>query len=200
MSNEIRSRNLKVRASQGEEFVLEGNALSYSEVSSNELAPGIRERIMPGCFRASLASGTEVHALLNHDMSNVPLGRLSNGTLQLKDTDQFLSMRVQLSRNIQLHRDVYESVKRGDISEMSFAFIPEDEDMTDGEYDGERCLVRQVKRASIHDVSVVNLPFYGKSATSVAARSNNTDAAIDELNRRRAAEIMQRIIADYRSL
>jgi hypothetical protein len=195
-------RSIQLRASQGEEFVLSGRALTYNEISSNELAPGVRERIKPGCFTASLASGNEVHCLLNHDMSSLPLGRLGNGTLQIKDNQDFLAMRVQLNRNSQMHCDVYEAVKRGDISDMSFAFVTEDEDFEDDVYEGQRCKVRNLRKASLHDVSIVNSPFYGKGATTVAARSADAAnlAKLDELNRIRALEIAQTIINDYRKL
>ena len=167
----IEHRNLQIRASQGDEFVLIGRALTYNQVSSNELVPGLRERMTPGCFNESIASGRDVKALLNHDSTALPLGRTANGTLTLTDSESGLDIRVQLDRNNSLHRDVYASVKRGDISEMSFAFVCEDEDVSSEPYQGRACQVRNVRKAQLHDVSVVTSPFYGNSATAVAARS-----------------------------
>jgi len=191
-----REQRFQIRASQGEEFVLAGRALSYSEVSSNELAPGVRERVMPGCFKASLASGSDVKALLNHDVSSLPLGRLQNGTLKLTDSDTGLDMRVQLDKNNSQHRDVYASVKRGDISEMSFAFTVDDEDLEDGEYEGQRCKVRNIRKAALHDVSVVTSPFYGAGATSVSARTAGGDTgAFDTEMRKRAMKVRDEIFA-----
>ena len=173
----IEHRNLQIRASQGDEFALVGRALTYSQISSNELAPGLRERIMPGCFREGIVSGRDVKALLNHDAASLPLGRTANGTLTLTDSESGLDMRVQLDRNNSLHRDVYASVKRGDISEMSFAFVCEDEDISSEAYQGRACQVRNVRKAQLHDVSVVTSPFYGNDATAVAARSSAASTA-----------------------
>src|SRR5579863_6120525 len=169
--SKIEKRNCEIRASQGDEMALVGRALSYKEISSNELCPGLRERIMPGAFAKSLASGQDVKAYLNHDSKGLPLGRLGNGTLKLTDSDEGLDMRVQLDPEQQLHRDIYASVKRRDIHEMSFAFISEDEDLSAETYQGQPCQVRNVKQAQLLDVSVVCEPFYGADATSVSARS-----------------------------
>jgi len=165
-------KRFQVRAAQGEEFALAGRALTYNEVSSNEIAPGVRERIMPGCFRDALASGEDIKALCNHDVSQV-LGRTKNGTLTLSDRADGLYMRVQLDKNNSAHRDIYASVKRGDLDEMSFAFEAQDEDFSEGEYNGQRCTVRNLRKAALRDVSIVTAPFYGNGATQVSARSKN---------------------------
>ena len=183
----LERRGLQIRAAQGDEFALVGRALSYNEISSNELCPGLRERLCPGCFTDSLASGKDVVALLNHNNTALPLGRTKNGTLKLADSRDGLDMRVQLDKDNQSHRDVYASVKRGDISEMSFCFTCDDEDMTDEEYNGKRCAVRNIRHAQLLDVSVVTSPFYGAGATSVSARAN--DSAEWEALRLRAAHM-----------
>ncbi len=151
MSNAKIEKRFSVRAAQGEEFVLAGRALTYMEISSNELMPGMRERIMPGAFTKSLASGRDCHCFLNHDGKQIPLGRLQNGSLQLKDNSDFLSFRCQLTRGIQAHEDVYAAVAAGLISECSFAFLPNDEDMSEDEYGGEKCMVRNIKSAQLFE-------------------------------------------------
>jgi HK97 family phage prohead protease len=178
-------RNFQIRASQGEEFVLAGRAVSYNEVSSNELATGLRERIMPGAFRDALAADDlDCKCLFNHDASQI-LGRTKNGTLTLSDRADGLYMRVQLDKNNSRHRDIYASVKRQDADEMSFAFTSDDEDYTDAEYNGVACKVRNIRKAQLFDVSVVTSPFYGKGATAVVARSasKKRSAAREELCR-----------------
>lgn len=190
------TRLFEIRAAQGEEFVLAGRALSYNEISSNELARGLREKIMPGCFRAFLASGQPTFCTLNHSNQAgvLPLGRTDNGTLTIADTPTALNMRCQLDRNNSQHRDVYASVKRGDIREMSFCFVPEDEDIVDDFYQGQACMVRRVKQATLEDVSVVSMAFYGKNATAVAARIAGEKG--DEAKRSRCEAIGKQILAD----
>ncbi len=202
-------RNFQIRAAQGEEFVLAGRALSYNEISSNELAPGVREKIMPGCFRASLAS-TPVVALFNHqEMTTLPLGRTENGTLKIQDSDSGLDFRVQLDKNNSFHRDVYASVKRGDISECSFQFICQDEDFAQDRYQGQPCMVRCVRIAELRDLSVVTNPFYGAGATNVDARNVAADDAAraarvakitKEVLGARLAAVTEQIEADKRAM
>lgn len=191
MSNAKIEKRFSVRAAQGEEFVLAGRALTYMEISSNELMPGMRERIMPGAFTKSLASGRDCHCFLNHDGKQIPLGRLQNGSLQLKDNSDFLSFRCQLTRGIQAHEDVYAAVAAGLISECSFAFLPNDEDMSEDEYGGEKCMVRNIKSAQLFNVSVVGEPFYGGDATSVSAR-NASEAWRTEMRRKLDAAVQDK--------
>ena len=204
MSNKNVTRNFEIRAADGEEFCLVGRAIAYGEISSSELMQGYRERIMAGAFRASLASGRDVKALFNHDQGVLPLGRLANGTLVLTDSDEGLDMRVQLDRGNRQHRDVYASVKRRDVSEMSFGFIAEDDDLSEDSYQGVRCKVRNVRKAQLLDVSIVCTPFYGQGATAVSARAANEGLDIDAANRAqldtyhrtRAAELGKLVAAD----
>lgn len=180
MKTELR-HSFEIRAAEGEKFVLEGRAVSYGKISSSQIIAGVRERIMPGAFRDSLASGQDVKALLNHNSATLPLGRTANGTLQLSDSPDGLDIKVQLDRANSMHRDVYASVKRGDLNEMSFAFTCDADDITDETYDGQRCAVRNVRKAKLFDVSVVTTPFYGNNATAVAARSEEEDSWADEV-------------------
>lgn len=180
MANKTEFRNYEIRASKQDDFVLEGRALSYGQVSSNELWPGTRERIQRGAFTTSLASGKDVKALLNHDSSALPLGRTENGTLKISDGPDGLDFRVQLDKDNVFHQSVFASVKRGDINQCSFAFICQDESCEDGiAPDGTACKIRNIRKADLLDCSIVNSPFYGDGATDVAARTKQAadDAA-----------------------
>lgn len=168
--NVISNRHFEIRAAQDAKFTLEGRALSYNQISANELAPGFRELLMPRCFRASLAK-RELVALLNHDDHALPLGRQSNDTLEISDDEDGLDFRCILNPAIQQHRDVYASVKRGDINGCSFGFNCDDDDFVDGEYESAACKVRRVKRGRILELSAVTLPFYSGKSTSVSARN-----------------------------
>jgi hypothetical protein len=194
MKPEIRLFELRAAADEG--FALEGTAISYDCLSQD--LGGFRERIMPGTFTRSINLGADVKCLLNHD-PNFLLGRTKSGTLLLDDTDRGLKFRCQLDRNISAHRDVYASVKRGDLSECSFAFrVPQGGDEYDeDEENGKRFVRRTVNKAELLDVSAVVSPAYNsKGATSVDARTS--DAAIDAANRTRCAAIGREIEADFR--
>lgn len=153
----------------GDEFALVGYAALYNNLSKN--LGGFREKISPGTFNRSLKEGADVKALFNHAPDNI-LGRTKSGTLQLSQDDRGLKFRCQLNRESQAHRDLFESVKRGDIDECSFAFtVPSGGDMwaegTDPDT-GEACAMRTLKNVDLLDVSVVTYPAYDN--TGVSAR------------------------------
>jgi HK97 family phage prohead protease len=209
MTAKVEMRTMEIRAEAGDEFALVGRAVKYNAISSSELMRGVRERIRPGAFRQSLASGRDVKALLNHSNSGLPLGRLANGTLKLTDSEDGLYIRCQLERDNSTHSDVFASVKRGDISEMSFAFACDEDDVSTDTYEGEVCQVRNVKKAQLYDVSVVTAPFYGSDATAVAARTASaaevearrkwlTDHLADAQRRERAHEIGMSLLRDLK--
>lgn len=197
MTPEIRS--FELRAAADDDFVLEGIAISY-DCLSQELSGfrgSFRERIMPGAFTRSLKQGADVKCLMNHD-ANFLLGRTKSGTLQLTDSRTGLGFRCQLDRNISMHRDIYASVRRRDLSSCSFAFIPTEGGDTYDEVmqNGKRFKRRTVTDADLFDCSIVVDPAYNApGATSVNART--ADAAIDDANRARCAAIGREIEADF---
>lgn len=210
MSDKKEFRNAELRAAQGEEFVLQGRACTYNQISSNELAPGLRERILPGAFSASLAAGQDVIALFNHqERSTLPLGRLSTGTLKVSDSPEGLDFRIALDRNNPYHQSVYSSVKRGDLSECSFCMVVEEDNFSDATIAGRAAQIRNVRRALLLDLSVVSSPFYGAGATNVDARAadaNNVEARkrwlaeqqADWARRDRAHEIGMQVLHDIK--
>jgi uncharacterized protein len=110
----------------------------------------------------------DVRALWNHN-ADKPLGRTISGTLQLVDTDAGLRAVINPPDNT-WGRDAVVSIKRGDVSQMSFAFTVNE---NGAKY--ERMENGLVKRtllpggaAGLYDVSPVTYPAY--NATTVAVR------------------------------
>lgn len=163
-----RSLATEVRADDGNLFQIAGIVVRYSTLS--EPLGGFREQIAPDAFKESLARRDDVKCLLNHSANHV-LGRIQNDTLRLASTDTALTFRCQLDREQDAHRALYSSVRRGDISEMSFAFscAPDDQTWDDvKDANGKRFLRRTVRKATLLDVSPVTYPAY--KSTSVEAR------------------------------
>ena len=146
---------LEVREEDGE-MIIEGYAALYN--SETDLGV-FRESISPGAFDDVL--NDDVRALINHDPSLI-LGRSSAGTLELSTDELGLKYRVKLGEQ-QYAKDLYTSIKRGDISQSSFAFTIEDQSWSE-----DRSTRKVEKVAKLLDVSPVTYPAY-KSAT-VAAR------------------------------
>lgn len=149
----VQYRHAEMRAA-GEDMVVEGYAAVFN--STTDLGH-FKERIAPGAFADVLDD--DVRFLVNHD--GVPLARTSNGTMTLKEDDKGLYYRAVLS-DTQAGRDLHTMIKRGDISQSSFAFTIGDETIDE---DG----VRVIERVSrLIDTSAVTYPAY--EAASVYAR------------------------------
>lgn len=158
------------RGDQGDEMALVGYAATYNSLSK-PLPQGFVEKIAPGAFDRALAEKQDCRCLFNHDSSRV-LGRVSSGTLKLSSDDKGLKFRCALDPNQQAHRDLHAAVKRGDISDCSFAFSPNGEDGHDfddvRQQDGSWLMIRTLKDVNLYDVSAVTHPAYND--TSVQAR------------------------------
>ncbi len=153
---ERRTGGLEVRA---EARTLHGYALVYG--AEARIARGV-ETIAPGAVAATLAAGTDVLALVDHDAAKV-IGRTRTGTLELRDDGRGLAFTIQLPDTSHA-RDVLALAERGDLGGMSFGFrVPPGGD----EWRGDR---RTLRRIDLHEISVVTShPAY--AATTVEARA-----------------------------
>jgi len=133
------------------------------------------EIIEPGFFDDVLED-PDTCGLWNHD-DNLPLGRLGNKTLELTQTDTALDYRIHINPDDAEAMAKYAKVKRGDVTQSSFAFVVKSLGRGDPE-DGDEWyvlgdkIVRRLKRGGcrkLYDVSPVTYPAY--PATSAAARS-----------------------------
>lgn len=141
--------------------LIRGHAAIFDTLSEN--LGGFREKIAPGAFDGVLQD--DVRALFNHD-GNIVLGRTKAGTLRLSVDSEGLNYEID-PPDTQAARDLIVSMKRGDISESSFAFTVEN-DSWDEDEDGR--LVRTINKVKrLYDVSPVTYPAY--QDTDVAARS-----------------------------
>ncbi|GIN59237.1 peptidase U35 [Lederbergia ruris] len=147
--------------------VIVGYALRFN--SWSEDLGGFIENIEPTALND--ADLNNVVALINHDR-NLVLGRSTSGTLKL-EVDEFGLKYTIDPPNTTYARDLIESMKRGDISQSSFAFsLDYDDDSEHWEHDKERDIYkRTIKRfKSISDVSVVTVPAYSETQVVLAQR------------------------------
>ena len=145
----------EVRAASDDTLTISGYAAMFDDVTDLGY---FNERIARGAFDGVMED--DVRLLINH--AGVPLARTTNGTLDLEVDDNGLRYTARLADTTE-GRDLYKLIKRGDISQSSFAFTIEDE-----EWDRKQNL-RTIKRmGSLLDVSPVTYPAY--PTTTVAAR------------------------------
>lgn len=134
--------------------------------TKSELMWGFREIIMPGAFDNVLED--DVRALFNHD-PNFVLGRSKSGTLSLSIDEQGLKYDITAPDTPTIRDLVIEPLKRGDISQSSFAFqIARNGDDWYENDDG--VVIREIHKISrLYDVSPVTYPAY--QAASSTTRS-----------------------------
>jgi uncharacterized protein len=158
----LKACELRVKRDGDELPKIEGYAAVFDKDSENM---GFIERIAPGAFKNALKK-SDVRALFNHD-SNIILGRMSAGTLVLKEDKKGLFMSVT-PPDTQLVRDmVLTPIERGDITQQSFGFNIKTDEWKDLDKETPRRTITEVNE--IYDVSPVTFPAYPD--TEVALRS-----------------------------
>ena len=156
MNNTTQTREYNVRAAETP-LIVEGTAIVFDSPAN---LGGVTERIARSALDG--VNLDDITLLVNHDGAGIPLAR-SPKTLTLTVTDKGLEMRAELPDTAQ-GRAVYEAVKRGDLSEMSFAF-----DIGKQAFD-ERAQERTITQiARIYEISIVNRAAYPQ--TNVTARN-----------------------------
>jgi HK97 family phage prohead protease len=155
---------------------------SVFNVWSEDLG-GFRERFLPGAF-TNVLKDADVRALINHNPTLI-LGRTKANTLSLRQDDTGLWMEVTLP-DTQYARDLAESVKRGDIDQMSFAFSVLKDDWMYADDGTVRRTV--IELDSLDDVSPVTYPAYPQTSVSARSRLTELQAGNPNSEHQRAAE------------
>ena len=164
---------------------IEGHAALFDSLSQD--LGGVfpfKEKIRAGAFKASIGKD-DIRALWNHD-PNYVLGRNKAGTLDLEETDKGLKVRIQ-PPDTQWARDLTESIKRGDVTQMSFGFICEKDSWASEEGQD----IRTLERVRLFDVSPVTFPAYLDTDVGVRSAMDSYKAHKDNQTKQ-AAETAKR--------
>jgi HK97 family phage prohead protease/HK97 family phage major capsid protein len=153
--DDVELRTAEVRAAGDDSLVIEGYAANFEQRTDLGY---FKEEIARGAFEDVMED--DVRLLLNHD--GAPMARTTNGTLELSVDENGLKYRAALA-DTQDGRDMYKLIKRGDITQSSFAFT-----IGEQEFSEDRSVRRVLKVARLLDVSPVTYPAY--PTTTVAAR------------------------------
>ena len=163
----------------GVEFRAVGRRLEgYAAVFGSPARIGpFTETIIPGAFRASLAAGADVLALVDHDPTRL-LARTASGSLRLAEDVLGLHFALDVPPTT-LGNDILAMVERRDLGGMSFGFRVTDETWPAKDR-------RELRAVDLIEVSVVQA-FPAYAATSITARARLTagPAAVAALQRRR---------------
>jgi HK97 family phage prohead protease len=149
---------------EGDTRKVSGHAAVFNSFSQDM---GFREIIRPGAFAGTLGRNPDVRLLLNHE--GLPLARTTSGTLRLREDKRGLRFEADLDVNDPDVQRILPKVKRGDLSQMSFAFRTiKDAWRTEQGED-----IRELHELDLNDgdVSLVTYPAY--KAADVALRSRD---------------------------
>ena len=155
----------------------------------------IREQIAPEAFRG--ADMSDVIFQYNHE--GRVFARMSNGTLGVSTDDIGLAIVADLG-GTEIGRNLFEEIRGGYTTKMSFGFRVNDEQWESREENGKHLEIRTITGISkVYDVSAVSIP--ANDGTSISVRSL-TDGVIEKIKAERLAafELEKRktlILLDY---
>ena len=152
-------QSLEVREADGESgaIPMHGYAAMFnsrSHILSDWFTGAFVEEIAPGAFQNTIRSA-DVRLLINHD-PNLVLARTRAETLRLSEDDRGLVTDADMAPTTYAN-DLAISLRRGDVSQMSFAFRTIRDEWAETE---EGMPLRRLLEVSLYDVSVVTYPAY----------------------------------------
>ena len=167
--NKKEFRTADLAASDGD-MKVSGYAAVFESptVLANIFGEDYKEVIQRGAFEG--ADMSDVVLRYNHNDSFQILARTSNGTLSLVPDERGLKVEATLA-NTTAGRDVYELIKRKDITKMSFAFS-----VREASFDTATNTRKIIKFDTIYDVSAVDVPAYDDTYISEVRKSLDEDA------------------------
>ena len=173
---EFRNTDFATRSDEEGGIFIEGYFAVFN--SDYHIAPGMTESVAPGAFTNSLSG--DIRALINHDTTLV-LGRTSAHTFELREDAHGLWGRININPNDSDAMNLYERVKRGDVSGCSFGFFPVSEE-TEIRDDGS--VHWTITDVDLYECSACSFPAYQE--TNITARSEQRN---EILKRKKDAEL-----------
>lgn len=148
------------RAADTDEYIVEGYASTYEPyLMFEDGETKYYERIDAHAFDGADMSDV----IMQYDHTGRVYARQSNGTLQLSTDEHGLKVRADLSKT-EGSRALYEDIKSGMITRMSFAFT-----VAEDSYDRESHTRSVLRVKRLYDVSAVSIP--ANPGTEISARS-----------------------------
>lgn len=173
-------RKMELNIGEPESYNVRGYATTFEETYTLWDTPEFR-----------VDEKVDAHAFDNCDMRDVifqydhegrVFARTSNDTLQLTPDAHGLQVNAYLG-GTEIGRNLYEEIKGGYTSKMSFGFHVDADEIKEEEQDGKTIYTRTIKSINkLYDVSAVSLP--ANDGTEISARSLK-DGAIAKLEAER---------------
>lgn len=180
--------NRKILITCNSETSISGNTLSgFAHIfGTRALIGGQYEEMKSGAFDEALAT-SDVRAFYQHNPAML-LGRQAAGTLRLNSTKVGLAYELDLP-NTTYANDLRELVARGDLTEMSFAFIPGKTSWSKAK-DG--LLIRShVSVRELVDISPVSIPAFNGTSITMRNKAYEDESIRSQLVRVRAGKYIK---------
>jgi HK97 family phage prohead protease len=189
---QLESRNIESELNYGEvdmstvewvsQEVDERRSVAYSTLEVRAVADGTKvvgyaaifdspsepmpftEFVRRGAFTKTLNDGADVRLLIDHE--GVPLARTKSGTLSLIEDERGLRVEADLDPMNPDAARIISAMRRGDLSQMSFAFRT----IKDA-WNNDRS-VRELREVQLFDVSIVTFPAYEETVAELRAKSD----------------------------
>lgn len=159
---QYRSAVMQARAEEGSSYIVEGYATTWERYPLYDYG----DRIIYEQFSKEDFAGTKMDdVIFQYNHEGKVFARMSNDTLKLSFDDYGLKVVADLSKT-ESSREMYEEIKAGLVTKMSWGFLPNGLP----EFDEETSTVTWksgIKK--IYDVSAVSIP--ANDTTEISARS-----------------------------
>lgn len=168
-------QTVEIRARDDGKTVIEGYVVKWNErshIMTDWFGDKFVERVAKGAFSRSLSEKEDIKAFWNHN-SDMVLGSTKAGTLELVEDDAGLRYAI-VPPDTTWGRDAVESIRRGDVSGTSFAFLTRKDDW---EYLAEEDLYqRTLLDVDLIEISPTPLPAYPDSEAQLSERSLSAES------------------------
>ncbi len=154
------AKELRVQPNADGTKTISGYAAVYSSRSVD--LGQFTEIIAPGAFRETLRNNKDVLCLRDHDQT-ILLGRTTSGTLTLEEDANGLRFSCQLPNTTQA-ADLAKSIRRGDLSGVSFGFQVVDDKWSS---DGSGNVLRTLLAVNLLEISPCSFAAYPASEVSI---------------------------------
>ena len=160
-------RSMEMRALDEPGYIVEGYATTFDQPYTLWEEPGFKfqEIVDPKAF-----NGTDMEdVIMQYDHAGRVFARKSNDTLQLRADAHGLKVRADLG-GTEIGRQLYEEIKGGYTTKMSFGFIVDKDDRQVDDTGNQQVITRTILHVKkLYDVSAVSLP--ANDATEISART-----------------------------
>lgn len=181
----ISNQNLKIRNSTDKKKIIEGYFIVFNE--EIDLGEGYFEKISSKALGD--LSKKDIRALINHN-TDLVLARTINSTLKFKIDEKGLFGRIIINEKDTDAVNIYERVKRGDVSQCSFGFNIKDY-IQKIKKDGSICT--ELTDIELYEVSVVTFPAYEQTNINARTKMKMDKCKTLALKKEKLKEILKNV-------